>query len=395
MMSFRRLLLSQRKEAPASATYTWLAAAAASASLWSLSSTRTDTEAAAAADHDSIHSLSPTPPLYYFYPNEDLEICFDTRTRTPVYVMERLRPPAITSISSITPKKKASTTTPARRRRPHFVEETKLPEIFRSRNSHYQGSGYDRGHMAPAADFHDIASTFVLTNVCPQVPTLNRKLWNRLEHWVRLVAAREEGCTTMVVTGPLWLPDRTLQSTEGQPSLWEYRYPAIGRAPSLISVPTHFFKLVAILTKDGGRIAKYAAFVVPNNDYTNTENELNGTKEQADDDVVKRQQPRQEMEPYLVRWSDFEAVVGLQFFPTLVPIDFESNKNWKRLADQATELVWNEEQPCNPEKRLLQLTASPLVAPSSTSSRRWRRGKKKSRLLEAAPEHLCRGGVCQ
>lgn len=49
----------------------------------------------------------------------------------------------------------------------------------------FRRSGYDRGHMCPAADrSRDISSmkqTFVITNVCPQAPALNRGPWKRDE----------------------------------------------------------------------------------------------------------------------------------------------------------------------------------------------------------------------
>ena len=57
-------------------------------------------------------------------------------------------------------------------------------------NSDYIGSGFDRGHMAPAADASDSAQmkeTFLLTNMTPQEPTLNRNAWKKLEERVRKI----------------------------------------------------------------------------------------------------------------------------------------------------------------------------------------------------------------
>lgn len=54
-------------------------------------------------------------------------------------------------------------------------------------NSDYVGS-FDRGHMAPAADASDsvqMKETFLLTNITPQEPTLNRNAWKKLENRVR------------------------------------------------------------------------------------------------------------------------------------------------------------------------------------------------------------------
>jgi endonuclease G len=56
-------------------------------------------------------------------------------------------------------------------------------------NSDYSVSGYDRGHMAPAGDSHspeEMKSTFKLTNMTPQEPTLNRNSWRVLEENIRI-----------------------------------------------------------------------------------------------------------------------------------------------------------------------------------------------------------------
>jgi endonuclease G, mitochondrial len=285
-------------------------------------------------DHPPIGSFSPSPPLYYFNPNPNLEICFDARTRTPVYVMEKLFPGNQQNV--------------ALPRRPHFIEEASLPEIFRSRNSHYRHSGYDRGHMAPAADLG--VDTFVLTNACPQHPNLNRKLWNRLENWIRRVVQRlDSKMMAVVLTGPVWLPTLKVKDQD----IWEYRYVALGKAPSLLLVPTHFFKLVVILDEKH-QIREYAAFCVPN---------YQGDSEEP------------QLEQYLVRWTDLEAVVGMHFFPQLI----SQSDEWRALADNATEVVWKE------SRKVLLL--------ESESTKKSMKGIAKQRLNQG-PQHLCRKGIC-
>jgi len=53
--------------------------------------------------------------------------------------------------------------------------------------------GYDRGHLAPAADFHwntnAMRETFLLSNVSPMTARLNRGPWRRTEDEVRSLAA--------------------------------------------------------------------------------------------------------------------------------------------------------------------------------------------------------------
>jgi len=72
-------------------------------------------------------------------------------------------------------------------------------------SSDYTNSGYDRGHMAPAADFsYDetaMYESFYMSNIAPQVPNLNRGVWASLEEWVRTAATRER--SLLVVTGPV------------------------------------------------------------------------------------------------------------------------------------------------------------------------------------------------
>ena len=53
----------------------------------------------------------------------------------------------------------------------------------------YTGSGYDRGHLKPAADSRSSAdemrNSFLMTNMAPQTPNLNRGIWKKLEESVR------------------------------------------------------------------------------------------------------------------------------------------------------------------------------------------------------------------
>lgn len=69
----------------------------------------------------------------------------------------------------------------------------------------YVGSGYERGHMAPAADMRwselAMAESFMMTNVCPQCKALNEGGWGDLEDKVREWARRDG--TLVVITGPV------------------------------------------------------------------------------------------------------------------------------------------------------------------------------------------------
>jgi endonuclease G len=80
----------------------------------------------------------------------------------------------------------------------------------------YAGSGYDRGHMAPSGDFlwnQDVNDlTFVMSNIAPQTPNLNRDSWRLLEDQVRKWACGEKKIT--VITGPV-LSDKLLKLKSG------------------------------------------------------------------------------------------------------------------------------------------------------------------------------------
>lgn len=53
----------------------------------------------------------------------------------------------------------------------------------------YKGSGYDRGHLCPAADMTlnktSMSESFYLSNMSPQNPSFNRGIWSKLEDRVR------------------------------------------------------------------------------------------------------------------------------------------------------------------------------------------------------------------
>ncbi len=50
----------------------------------------------------------------------------------------------------------------------------------------YKGSGYDRGHLAPAADMAwsalSMSESFYFSNMSPQDPSFNRGIWKKWKH---------------------------------------------------------------------------------------------------------------------------------------------------------------------------------------------------------------------
>ena len=100
----------------------------------------------------------------------------------------------------------------------------------------YKKSGYDRGHLAPAADFafseEAMSESFFLSNMSPQAPGLNREIWQYLEGQVRTWADRFG--KVYVITGPvLEKPAEAYDSIgENQVSIPEFYY-------KVLLVPTH------------------------------------------------------------------------------------------------------------------------------------------------------------
>lgn len=93
----------------------------------------------------------------------------------------------------------------------------------------YRGSGFDRGHMAPAADMkwseRSMADCHLLTNMCPQDKRLNSGAWATVEKNARNWAKRFG--PLVIVAGPV-LSDRLTRS--------------IGTTP--VPVPERFFKVI-------------------------------------------------------------------------------------------------------------------------------------------------------
>ncbi len=73
----------------------------------------------------------------------------------------------------------------------------------------YTNSGYDRGHMCPAADqkwsIEAMNDCFVMANMCPQIHDLNAGAWETLESKERTWAKRDSA--VMIVAGPIYTED--------------------------------------------------------------------------------------------------------------------------------------------------------------------------------------------
>jgi endonuclease G len=113
----------------------------------------------------------------------------------------------------------------------------------------YSNSGYDRGHLVPAADItgsqKDLDQTFLctffhslliikVTNVSPQVGVgFNRSYWAYFEKFARNLTRHFDD--VYVITGPLFLPRK---EEDGH---YYVKFKKLGDPPNT-SGPTHFFK---------------------------------------------------------------------------------------------------------------------------------------------------------
>jgi DNA/RNA endonuclease G (NUC1) len=113
-----------------------------------------------------------------------------------------------------------------------FRPDLELPIGQRSELTDYRYSGYDRGHMAPAAAFkrsrEAMSATFLLSNMSPQTSELNRHIWRILEEQVRqMVNENGEG---WIFTGNVFMDEDSL-SVACDSFIGENR----------VAVPTHCF----------------------------------------------------------------------------------------------------------------------------------------------------------
>ena len=96
-------------------------------------------------------------------------------------------------------------------RKDDFREDKDVPEKYRATLEDYAKSGYDRGHIAPAADFsfskEAMSESFFLTNMMPQDPGNNRGIWKLTESYVRQWA--EKYGEVYVISGPYYSPKAT------------------------------------------------------------------------------------------------------------------------------------------------------------------------------------------
>jgi len=163
----------------------------------------------------------------------------------------------------------------------------------------YNGTGYDRGHMAPnsaiASRFGEEGQiqTFLMSNICPQRPELNRRVWERIERLEDDTWANRLG-TVWVIAGPVF---------DGNRSFLESR-----KRKTEIEIPDAFYK---IIVREAPEDVRLLAFRVPQ-------------------EVAGPERPEQ----FLTTVDAIERETGLDFFSAL------SDARENRLEAERPTALW-------------------------------------------------------
>ncbi len=138
----------------------------------------------------------------------------------------------------------------------------------------YRKSGYDRGHLAPAADLKwskkAMSESFFMSNMSPQRPGFNRGIWKNLEALVRSWAVGEE--EIIIVTGPVL----------------NAGLPVIGS--NEVAIPEYYYKVILDYREPG---IKGIGFILPN------------------------KSSKASIASYAVTIDSVESFTGIDFFPAL------------------------------------------------------------------------------
>ena len=90
----------------------------------------------------------------------------------------------------------------------NFRSDFRIPAAFKADLVDFRGSGFDRGHIVASVNQREVdlqnSETFLLSNMSPQTPGLNRQIWANLESAVRQLDAQDNIFETFVITGPIF-----------------------------------------------------------------------------------------------------------------------------------------------------------------------------------------------
>ena len=137
----------------------------------------------------------------------------------------------------------------------NFRPDYRVPKMFRADLADYRNSGYDRGHLVASANQREVAiqnsETFLLSNMSPQHPDLNRRIWKKLEEAVRELNAKPSIYETYVICGPIFDFNKIVKS--------------IGSRDDngvTLPIPHAYFK--SVLTENNRGALHMWSFIIPN-----------------------------------------------------------------------------------------------------------------------------------
>lgn len=155
----------------------------------------------------------------------------------------------------------------------YFLKKMKADSTFE-----YDGFGYDRGHLAPSADFRwsqtALSESYYYSNMSPQLADFNRGAWGDLEDAIRGYMYSHPATELYVVTGPVL----------------KAGLPVIERGVNKVSIPEQYFKVVMDLSNK-----KAIAFLMPNQAITKP------------------------LQSFATSINEVEKITGLDFFNKLSP----------------------------------------------------------------------------
>ena len=138
----------------------------------------------------------------------------------------------------------------------------------------YEKSGYDRGHLAPAADMGFSKTTmmesFYYTNMSPQLPGFNRGIWKQLEEQTRNWAIEYD--SLYIVVGPIFSDSMKI----------------IG--PHRVAVPNAYYKVILDNHKEKEKMIGF---------------------------VMNNESSKNSLQSFVVTVDSIEVLTGIDFFPLL------------------------------------------------------------------------------
>ena len=180
------------------------------------------------------------------------------------------------------------------KRKNNFRADIRIPRRFRAGLKAFEGSGFDRGHLVASANHDELeiqnSETFLLSNMSPQKPDLNRQIWRKLEMAIRKLNNKSNILETYVLTAPVFYFDKKIETIGDETEKYGIDVP----------VPHAFVK--SVLAEDNRGRLKLWTFEMENK-------KLSGN-----------------LEDYLVVTYDAEQKVGGRFWNKVAGGDLHSQK---------------------------------------------------------------------